>query len=50
MNRALTLHDAIVAGIALAAGIVAGLLLRAVLKWLGKHARRLPCLSTIGRA
>ncbi|MFG2287712.1 mechanosensitive ion channel family protein [Streptomyces sp. NPDC048595] len=40
MTRALTLHDLIVAGAALAAGVVAGLLLRAVLRWLGKHARR----------
>ncbi|MGP3999389.1 mechanosensitive ion channel family protein [Streptomyces sp. 8N706] len=40
MNRAFTLHDVIVAGAALAAGIVAGLLLRAALRWLGTHARR----------
>ncbi|MBT2393335.1 MULTISPECIES: mechanosensitive ion channel family protein [Streptomyces] len=40
MNRALTLHDLIVAGAALAAGIVAGLLLRVALRWLGKHALR----------
>jgi small-conductance mechanosensitive channel len=40
MNRALTLHDLIVAGIALAAGIAAGLLLRATLRWLGERARR----------
>ncbi|WP_328546365.1 mechanosensitive ion channel family protein [Streptomyces platensis] len=38
MNRAVTLHDLIVAGAALAAGIVAGLLLRVTLRWLGKHA------------
>ncbi|WP_435602982.1 mechanosensitive ion channel family protein [Streptomyces sp. bgisy130] len=38
MNRAVTLHDLIVAGAALAAGIVAGLLLRVALRWLGKHA------------
>ncbi|MFF7227812.1 small-conductance mechanosensitive channel [Streptomyces sp. 2333.5] len=40
MNRAVTLHDLIVAGAALAAGIVAGLLLRVALRWLGKHALR----------
>ncbi|MFJ9413615.1 mechanosensitive ion channel family protein [Streptomyces sp. NPDC101227] len=40
MNRTLTLHDIIVAGAALAAGIAAGLLLRVALRWLGKHARR----------
>ncbi|MEU9112304.1 mechanosensitive ion channel family protein [Streptomyces sp. NPDC048483] len=40
MNRALTLHDVIVAGAVLAAGVMAGLLLRAALRWLGKHARR----------
>ncbi|MFJ9850553.1 mechanosensitive ion channel family protein [Streptomyces sp. NPDC101150] len=40
MNRTLTLHDVIVAGAALAAGIAAGLLLRVALRWLGKHARR----------
>ncbi|MER5185743.1 mechanosensitive ion channel family protein [Streptomyces sp. NPDC002896] len=40
MNRALTLHDLIVAGIALAAGIAAGVLLRAILRWLGERASR----------
>ncbi|MEU7431669.1 mechanosensitive ion channel family protein [Streptomyces sioyaensis] len=40
MNRAVTLHDLIVAGAALAAGIVAGLLLRVALRWLGRHALR----------
>ncbi|MFF6998888.1 mechanosensitive ion channel family protein [Streptomyces sp. NPDC008313] len=40
MNRALTLHDFVVAGIALAAGLLAGLVLRALLRWLGKHATR----------
>ncbi|WP_329126149.1 mechanosensitive ion channel family protein [Streptomyces sp. NBC_01465] len=40
MNRALTLHDLIVAGIAVAAGLVAGLLLRAAMRWLGERARR----------
>jgi small-conductance mechanosensitive channel len=39
VNRALTLHDLIVAGAALAAGIVAGLLLRVVLRWLEERAR-----------
>ncbi|WP_030797702.1 mechanosensitive ion channel family protein [Streptomyces sp. NRRL S-337] len=40
MNRAVTLHDLILAGAALIAGIVAGLLCKAVLRWLGKHASR----------
>ncbi|UUU43522.1 mechanosensitive ion channel family protein [Streptomyces sp. NBC_00162] len=40
MSRDLVLHDWVVAAIAMAAGIAAGLLLRAVLKWLGKHASR----------
>ncbi|MFE3683517.1 mechanosensitive ion channel family protein [Streptomyces sp. NPDC059095] len=40
MNRSLVLHDWVVAGIALAAGIAAGLLLRVLLRWLGKHALR----------
>ncbi|MGP3923354.1 mechanosensitive ion channel family protein [Streptomyces sp. 8N616] len=40
MNRSFTLHDAIVAGVVVAAGIAAGLLLRAALRWLGQHARR----------
>ncbi|TJZ44519.1 mechanosensitive ion channel family protein [Streptomyces piniterrae] len=40
MNRALTLHDFIVAGAALAAGIVAGLFLRATMRWLARHAGR----------
>ncbi|MGP3982425.1 mechanosensitive ion channel family protein [Streptomyces sp. KR80] len=40
MNRAFTLHDVLVAGAALAAGIAAGLLLRAALRWLGRHADR----------
>ncbi|MFJ4776053.1 mechanosensitive ion channel family protein [Streptomyces sp. NPDC088762] len=40
MNRDLVLHDWVVAAIALAAGLAAGLLLRAVLRWLGKHASR----------
>ncbi|MEU2158352.1 mechanosensitive ion channel family protein [Streptomyces sp. NPDC019396] len=40
MNRDLTPHDLIVAGIALVAGIGAALLLRLVLKWLGVRASR----------
>ncbi|MEV7192745.1 mechanosensitive ion channel family protein [Streptomyces sp. NPDC093510] len=40
MTRALTLHDWIMAGIAVAAGIAAGLLLRALLRWLGERASR----------
>ncbi|WP_392674822.1 mechanosensitive ion channel family protein [Streptomyces sp. LN785] len=40
MNRALTLHDLIVAGIAMAAGVAAGLLLRMTLRWLAERARR----------
>ncbi|MGW0531200.1 mechanosensitive ion channel family protein [Streptomyces sp. NPDC003032] len=40
MTRALTLHDWIVAGIAVVAGVAAGLLLRALLRWLGERASR----------
>lgn len=40
MNRDLVLHDWLVAGIALAAGGLAGLLLRALVRWLAKHALR----------
>ncbi|MFG2713114.1 mechanosensitive ion channel family protein [Streptomyces goshikiensis] len=40
MNRELVLHDWLVAGIALAAGAAAGLLLRALMRWLGRHAER----------
>ncbi|MEV6688303.1 mechanosensitive ion channel family protein [Streptomyces sp. NPDC051130] len=40
MNRDLVLHDWLVAGIALAAGGVAALLLRGLLRWLAKHALR----------
>ncbi|GAU70558.1 integral membrane protein MviN [Streptomyces sp. NBRC 110611] len=40
MNRALTLHDVIVAGAALVAGILAGLLSRAALRRLERYARR----------
>jgi small-conductance mechanosensitive channel len=40
VTRPLTAHDLIVAGIALAAGLAAGILLRMLLRWLGKHALR----------
>ncbi|MER7507836.1 mechanosensitive ion channel family protein [Streptomyces lavendulae] len=40
MTRDLVLHDWVVAAIALASGGVAGLLVRALLKWLAKHALR----------
>ncbi|WP_328764791.1 MULTISPECIES: mechanosensitive ion channel family protein [unclassified Streptomyces] len=40
MNRELVLHDWLVAGIALAAGAVAALLLRTLMRWLGRHAER----------
>ncbi|MGV9881465.1 mechanosensitive ion channel family protein [Streptomyces sp. NPDC003006] len=40
MTRALTLHDWLVAGIAVVAGVAAGLLLRALLRWLGERASR----------
>ncbi|MFC3572656.1 mechanosensitive ion channel family protein [Streptomyces yaanensis] len=40
MNRALTLHDLIIAGIALAAGLVAAFLVRMLMRWLGRHASR----------
>ncbi|MEU6030058.1 mechanosensitive ion channel family protein [Streptomyces tauricus] len=40
MNRDLTVHDWIVAGIWLIAGLVATVLLRLLLRWLGKHATR----------
>ncbi|GGX86909.1 mechanosensitive ion channel family protein [Streptomyces minutiscleroticus] len=40
MNRALTAHDLIVAGVWLVAGVVAGLLLRLLMRWLAKHATR----------
>ncbi|MFF4406770.1 mechanosensitive ion channel family protein [Streptomyces sp. NPDC001262] len=40
MNRDLTLHDAVVAGIAVAAGLVAALVLRVILRWLAERARR----------
>ncbi|MGW1888108.1 mechanosensitive ion channel family protein [Streptomyces sp. NPDC001970] len=38
MNRDLTLHDVLVAGIAVAAGLAAALVLRVILKWLGERA------------
>ncbi|MEU1709244.1 mechanosensitive ion channel family protein [Streptomyces sp. NPDC005706] len=40
MNRALTLHDLVLAGIAVAAGLLLAFLSRTVLRWLGKHAKR----------
>jgi small-conductance mechanosensitive channel len=40
MNRALTVDDLVIAGIALASGLLAGFLLRMLLRWLGKHADR----------
>ncbi|MEU0343676.1 mechanosensitive ion channel family protein [Streptomyces bobili] len=40
MNRALTLDDAVLAGIALATGLLVAFLSRTLLRWLGKHAKR----------
>ncbi|MDR6977940.1 small-conductance mechanosensitive channel [Streptomyces sp. 3330] len=40
MNRALTLDDGAIAGIALAAGLLAAFLSRTLLRWLAKHAKR----------
>ncbi|MEV7415673.1 mechanosensitive ion channel family protein [Streptomyces sp. NPDC089919] len=40
MTRDLVLHDWVVAGIALASGCAAALVLRTLMKWLGKHASR----------
>ncbi|MEU1820593.1 mechanosensitive ion channel family protein [Streptomyces roseifaciens] len=40
MNRDLTLHDIVVAGIAIAAGLAVALVLRVVLRWLGVRALR----------
>ncbi|WP_171110712.1 MULTISPECIES: mechanosensitive ion channel family protein [Streptomyces] len=40
MTRTLVLDDLILAGIALAAGLLAAFLLRMLLRWLGKHALR----------
>ncbi|MGW5665644.1 mechanosensitive ion channel family protein [Streptomyces sp. NPDC003758] len=40
MNRAVTLDDLILGGIALAAGFLAAFLSRTLLRWLAKHAKR----------
>ncbi|EGX55425.1 integral membrane protein [Streptomyces zinciresistens K42] len=40
MTRALTMDDLAVAGIALAAGLLAAFLLRLLMRWLGRHAVR----------
>ncbi|MFF4836258.1 mechanosensitive ion channel family protein [Streptomyces sp. NPDC001315] len=40
MNRAVTLDDLILAGIALAAGLLVAFLSRTLLRWLAKHAKR----------
>jgi small-conductance mechanosensitive channel len=40
VNRDLTLHDLVVAGIAVAAGLAAAVLLRVILRWLGERADR----------
>jgi len=40
MTRSLTLHDLVIAGIAVAAGLIAAFLSRILLRWLGKHALR----------
>ncbi|KAB1146681.1 mechanosensitive ion channel family protein [Streptomyces luteolifulvus] len=40
MKRALTVDDLVIAGIAVAAGLLAAVLLRMLLRWLGKHADR----------
>ncbi|CAL9354267.1 hypothetical protein SUDANB6_00529 [Streptomyces sp. enrichment culture] len=40
MTRDLTMDDLVLAGTALAAGVLGALLLRMVLRWLGKHAGR----------
>ncbi|MFI8346838.1 mechanosensitive ion channel family protein [Streptomyces sp. NPDC085596] len=40
MNRGVTLDDLVLAGIALAAGLVLAFLSRTVLRWLAKHAKR----------
>lgn len=40
MNRALTLDDGVLAGIALAAGFLVAFLSRGLLRWLAKHAKR----------
>jgi len=40
VNRDLTAHDLVFAGIALVAGLLAAFLLRMLLRWLGRHADR----------
>lgn len=40
MNRTPTMDDLVLAGTALAAGLIAGFLLRMLLRWLGGHAER----------
>ncbi|MGW0822833.1 mechanosensitive ion channel family protein [Streptomyces sp. NPDC002845] len=40
MNRGLTVDDFVMAGIALAAGLLGAFLLRMLLRWLGKHATK----------
>ncbi|MCF3134600.1 mechanosensitive ion channel family protein [Streptomyces olivochromogenes] len=40
MNRDVTVNDLIIAGIAVAAGLVAAFLSRMLLRWLAKHAKR----------
>ncbi|GGW47814.1 mechanosensitive ion channel protein [Streptomyces lucensis JCM 4490] len=40
MNRALTLDDSVLAGIALAAGLLLAFMSRTLLRWLAKHAKR----------
>ncbi|GAA3377951.1 mechanosensitive ion channel family protein [Streptomyces sannanensis] len=40
LDQPLTVRDMIVAGVAVAAGVMAGLLLRVVLRWLGERASR----------
>ncbi|WP_394428768.1 mechanosensitive ion channel family protein [Streptomyces sp. SGAir0957] len=40
MTRGLELHDLIIAGVALVAGLLAGLLLKILLRWLGERAKR----------
>ncbi|MEU2436768.1 mechanosensitive ion channel family protein [Streptomyces rubradiris] len=40
MNRALTLDDLVLAGIALAAGLTLAFMSRTLLRWLAKHAKR----------
>ncbi|MCX4993792.1 mechanosensitive ion channel family protein, partial [Streptomyces sp. NBC_00568] len=40
MKRSVTVDDLMIAGIALAAGLLAAFLLRMLLRWLSKHAER----------